>query len=428
MPPTSAISDIHVGTQTGGILRLHWARSVFGNTAAMFVARVLTTLSQVLAFAIVEKAYGTNALDRYAVAFAVATFVGLALDFGTSTWATREVAQSHTITAGVRARLPMLGLVILGLCAAVATQVLSAGEAVVIVLTGVLLSGSYLAKGVFMGQRMHDREMVFAAAESFGLVVLLAGAYLKILPHLAPLIYTAVAYAGGATGRWLTMPSDTKASIGARGTPWSFAGMVPYGAQNIVMMASAQLDVLLLAAFWTAKVPGAIAAYALAMRVYYAAPMLLDALGSALLPRFVHQPGRYRRVAIQGTVAGSIVAASAAGLFAWVAPLFGYSTEIVRQLRLALLILACSFFARCGAYVLGALVTAQGGQRARLLSASASLAVMVALDLILIPAQGLVGAAWALVVADWVQVGGYALGAWRVVVAPRHPAPLGVTD
>jgi Na+-driven multidrug efflux pump len=162
------------------------------------------------------------------------------------------------------------------------------------------------------------------------------------------------------------------------------------------------------------------------MRVYYAAPMPLDALASALLPRFVEHPGRYRRAAVLGTAVGTFAAACGAGAFAWAAPVLGYGDAVVRQLRIALVILACSFLARCLAYVLGALVTAQGRQRTRFVSALTSLTVMVALDIVLIPSHGLVGAAWAMVVADWVQIAGYAVGVRRITVATRRAIPQGL--
>ncbi len=406
-------------------------RSVSGNTVAMLLARLLTTLSQAAAFALVEKGYGTQTLDRYAVAFAAATFVGLSLDFGTSTWATRELALRRPAYACVRARLPMLSLVLVGLAVGVGADVLDIGQALEIVAIGAVLAASYLAKGLFMGRRMHEREAIFAAAESALMIALLAGSFLKILPHLSPLIYTCMAYAAGALGRWVTMPAAIRPArgTGAAGTTaasWWFKTMTPYGAQNMVMMASTQLDVVLLAALWLMPVPGGVAAYALAMRVYYAAPMPLDALSSALLPRFVERPGEHRRTAILGTVLGSLLAACTAGSFAWAAPLFGYSQEIVHQLRVALLILAFSFLARCLAYVLGALVTAQGRQRTRLFSATGSLTVMVTLDLILIPSHGLVGASWAMVAADWVQIVGYAVGVWRIGVSARRAIPQGL--
>jgi O-antigen/teichoic acid export membrane protein len=401
-------------------------RSVPGNTAAMLLARVLTTLAQAGAFALVEKGYGTHTLDRYAVAFAAATFVGLSLDFGTGTWATRELALRRPVCACLRARLPMLGLVAVGLALGVGAHDLDTAQALEIVAMGTVLAGSYLAKGLFMGRRMHEREAIFAALESCLMILLLTGSYLQILPHLSPLLYTTMAYAAGALGRWLTMPAALRPSRGAGGVGWWFRTMTPYGAQNMVMMASTQLDVVLLAALWLMPMPGGVAAYALAMRVYYAAPMPLDALSSALLPRFVERPGQHRLAAILGTVLGTLIAASTAALFAWIAPLFGYSEAIVHQLRVSLLILSFSFMARCLAYVLGALVTAQGRQRTRLFSATGSLTVMVTLDLILIPHHGLIGASWAMVAADWVQIAGYGVGVWRINLSARRAIPQGL--
>lgn len=401
-------------------------RSVPGNTAAMLLARALTTLAQAGAFALVERGYGTQTLDRYAVAFAAATFVGLSLDFGTSTWATRELALRRPVCACLLARLPMLGLISVGLALGVGAHVLDSAQALEIVAMGVALAGSYLAKGLFMGRRMHEREAIFAALECGLILALLAGSCLRVLPHLSPLLYTSTAYAAGALGRWLTMPSGLRPSRVAGGVGWWFRTMMPYGAQNMVMMASTQLDVVLLAALWMGPVPGGVAAYALAMRVYYAAPMPLDALSSALLPRLVENPGQHRRTAVLGTALGTLTAVSSAALFAWIAPLFGYSQPIVHQLRIALLILSCSFLARCLAYVLGALVTAQGRQRTRLLSAIGGLTVMVALDLLLIPHHGLVGASWAMVAADWVQIVGYGVGVWQINVSARRAIPQGL--
>jgi O-antigen/teichoic acid export membrane protein len=408
------------------LFTLRRVRSTAGNTAAMLVARAVTTLSQAAAFALVERAYGTGALDSYAVAFSAATFLGLSLDFGMGTWATREVALRRPTYACVSARVPMLALATLALAIGMRARVLDVEQAVGILAMGTALAASYLAKGLFVGARMHEREAIFAAGESAAMIVLLAGSFVGVLPHISPLFYTAAAYAAGALGRWLAMPEELRPSTGAGNVEWWIKAMSPYGLQSIVMMASTQLDVLLLAALWSAKVPGGVAAYALAMRVYYAAPMPLDALSSALLPRFVDRPGQYRRTAMVGTTAGSLVAVSGAGLFAWAAPLFGYSPSIVHQLRVVLLILACSFFARCWAYVLGALVTAQGKQRIRLVSALTSLTVMVTLDVILIPSHGLIGAAWAMVVADWVQIAGYTVGVWRVSVASRRAVPQGL--
>src|SRR6185312_3150035 len=87
-------------------------RSMPGNAAATLVARAFTTMAQVAVFAVIAREYGAGALDQYAVAFSIATFAGLALDFGMSVWATREVARGNHISPQLRARFP-LGCVVL---------------------------------------------------------------------------------------------------------------------------------------------------------------------------------------------------------------------------------------------------------------------------------------------------------------------------
>jgi len=139
-------------------------------------------------------------------------------------------------------------------------------------------------------------------------------------------------------------------------------------------------------------------------------------LGAALLPRFVDQPGRYRRLAVLGTAAGTALAIGAAALFALIAPALGYGSAIVGDMRGVLLILSASFLARCSAYVLSAYMTAQGAQVPRLVASIAALVTMVSLDVVLIPTAGIDGAAWAMVAADWVLAIGYLLGSRRTAV------------
>src|SRR5207302_312221 len=96
------------------------------------------------------------------------------------------------------------------------------------------------------------------------------------------------------------------------------------------------------------------------------------------------------------------------------------------QLRTVMEILSLAFLARCLAYVLGAFVTAQGGQRSRLWSSIVALASMIALDLVLIPRYGITGAAVAMVVSDWTLFLGYLLGAVHIIRVRQHQvAPFG---
>jgi O-antigen/teichoic acid export membrane protein len=395
-------------------------RSVQGNAAATLAARSLTTLSQVVVFAAIVREYGPLALDRYAVAFAVATFAGLALDFGTSLWATREVAGGQRADAFLRARAPLAALI--GLIVFVGAQagLLTLGQALAILVTAVAIAASLLARGIFWGRLMHDREAIFAALESWGLVAMLVAVHFGGLPHVNPLLYTALAYSIGALGRWVTMRGDLRPVFGSAGTIAWARQITAYGVQGLVITVSAQVDIILLSALSVHGAPGTIAAYALALRVYYASPMPLEALGAALLPRFVGQPGRYRRAALLGTVVGTAVAATGAILFYLLAPELGYGSAIVSHMREVLLVLALAFPARCAAYVAGAYVTAQGGQRTRLIASLSALITMAALDLTLIPARGAIGAAWAMVASDWVLLLGYLIGSRQTAIRTHH--------
>jgi Na+-driven multidrug efflux pump len=113
------------------------------------------------------------------------------------------------------------------------------------------------------------------------------------------------------------------------------------------------------------------------------------------------------------------VACVAAVAFVVIVPVFGYGASVVAQLRTVMAVLSLAFLARCVAYVLGAFVTAQGGQRSRLWSSVAALTSMVTLDFLLIPAYGAKGAAVAMVISDRVLFLGYLWGTVRIVRLQR---------
>jgi O-antigen/teichoic acid export membrane protein len=397
-------------------------RSVPGNAAATLLARMFTTLAQVAVFAVIAREYGAKALDSYAVALSIATFAALVLDFGMSVWATREVARNRRISPQLRARVPLVCVVLLATIACAVAGLVPAYEAALVGVVAVAMAASLLARGVFWGRRLHDRETGFAALESWGVVILLLAARFGALPPSNPLLWTAIAYTVGAIGRWMSMPRDARPTGQSDPTmPW-MRELAPFGIQNMVTTASAQLDVILLSILVIHPRPGTVAAYALALRVYYASPMPLEALGAALLPRFVEDAHAYRRAAIIGTLIGTVLAVCGALAFALAAPLLGYGDEIVDLMRTVLLILSLAFLARCSAYVLSAYVVARGAQLTRLAASAAALGTMVALDVTLIPVIGAYGAAWAMVAADWVLLVGYVLGTRRT--ATRAPANL----
>jgi O-antigen/teichoic acid export membrane protein len=399
-----------------GSLRI---RSAGGNAIATLVARGVSTLAQALAFSIVAKTYGVDSLDSYALGFTIATFAGLVLDFGTGTWVTRQVALRQPASTYVVARAPVLALGLIGALVAVVSGAASVPEALAIVAMSIAIAISLLGQGLFWGQMMHEREMCFAVAESCLVLLFLAGNHFAILPGDHPLVYTAAAYVIGASGRCATLWRKGRPDLGALELGNWWRQMRSYGMQSLVTIASTQLDTILLAALVVGNAPGTVAAYALAMRVYYAAPMPLQAVGAALLPRFVREPERQMRVALLGTAIGSLVACAAAVAFVVIVPVFGYGASVVAQLRTVMEILSLAFLARCVAYVLGAFVTAQGGQRSRLWSSVAALTSMIALDFLLIPVYGAKGAAVAMVISDWVLFLGYLLGTVRIIRLQR---------
>jgi O-antigen/teichoic acid export membrane protein len=387
-------------------------RSTLGNAGAALVGRGTATIAQALSFAIVGKAYGTPELDRYALGFSIAVFASIILDFGTGTWMTRQIALRQPGSFFVFARLPLLIVATLGGIAAWMAGVLTLPELLAVAVMSAALATSLLAQGVFWGHLMHERDTIFAVAESCLLLLLLIGDKYGLLPHGEPLLYAAAAYSLGAVGRCLILPRDIsmRRANGNIVTWWKITHS--YGLQNIVTVASTQLDTILLAALFVGGPAGTVAAYALAMRVYYAAPLPVQSMAAALLPRFVENPAKYRRVAILGTIIGTVVAAVGAAVFTLVIPFFGYAPSVVTGLRTVMEILALAFFARCAAYTLGAFITARGNQRTRLWSSVASLSTMVVLDLLLIPRHGATGAALAMVASDWVLLICYGCGAF----------------
>jgi O-antigen/teichoic acid export membrane protein len=374
----------------------------------------------------VVQTYGVHSLDSYALGFTIATFAGFVLDFGTGTWVTRQVALGGPAPMFVLARLPVLAIGCIAAATIALAGLASGPEALAVVVMGVAVAVSLLGQGFFWGLMMHDREMYFAIAESVLVVTFLAANHFAILPGNQPLMYTAAAYAVGAAGRSIVLLRHRRLDFGRGNVADWWTQMRSYGMQGLVTIAAAQLDTILLAGLLVGNATGAVAAYALAMRVYYAAPMPLQALAAALLPRFVTQPRRHLRVALLGTILGSLAACGAAVAFLLIAPVFGYGNPVVSQLRTVMGILAIAFLARCATYVLGAFVTAQGGQRSRLWSSTAALGTMITLDLLLIPPFGVKGAAIAMVVADWTLLAGYLLAFIHIIRVRHQPmAPVG---
>jgi Na+-driven multidrug efflux pump len=190
--------------------------------------------------------------------------------------------------------------------------------------------------------------------------------------------------------------------------------MYSYAGQELVVSAQTQLDVLLLGMLWVGPSAG-LAAYGLAMRFYYAIGMPFESLGTAVLPRVaMREPIAWRNV-LRWAVPVGIAAIAGMMLATSLGTLFGLSPLGASYLRTIGMILLLALPFRFASYVLGAVVTGSGRQRARLISATLGLATMVGLDAALIPVHGPAGAAAALVCADAVLMTAYAAAARKAL-------------
>jgi O-antigen/teichoic acid export membrane protein len=396
-------------------------RSLSKNTLATLAARAFTTAGQLVIFALVAVTYGEAALDRYVVLLAIAFLGGVVADFGAGLYVTREVALDRPPNLGIRVRTLLTVPLLVGITWAITASKVTVTEGVALSVLVIALAASLLAKGLFWGQILYEREAAVASSEVAALSLIFVGISVGALPKVDPLALAACCYAAGALVRWLWVLSRSRPDLSreTRGAKW-LRDVSPYGLQTLVTTTSAQLDLVLLSLLWTADAAGAVAAYAVALRVYYAAPMPLEALSAALLPRLVTDTQqRFRQMAILGA-AGCVLTVIAILIFGAFAPLFGFEDTVVDPLRSILWVLLLAVPMRCSSYLLGALVTAQGAQKERFLASSAALITMVTLDLALIPDYGPIGAAWALVAADSVLATGYALAAHRAHRMPRN--------
>jgi O-antigen/teichoic acid export membrane protein len=382
------------------------------NTASTFVARVSSMAVQAIGFAIVANMDGSAALNSYAVSTTVAFLGALLLDFGTSTWITRRVALGELPGPFLTARLP---LVLIGCAVALGAWSIGGTDLELPLATLVMaisIGISLTARGVFWGQFEYDWEAGCSIGESVLVVLLLFLSGTGVLPRLDPIVWPALGYGIGAVARVSIVRFTHDKAFWSRRLPGWWQQTYSYGMENLLVAAGTQLDVLILAVLATSaeQEAGAVAAYALAMRVYYGAPTLVQALAAALLPRFTQDDQEHLSQAWKGTVGGAVVGFGAAVAFAVGCPLLGYPDSVVTSLRQALAILSLSFAPRCAAYVLGAYLTARGEQRIRVRGSLMAALVMIAGDFALIPLMGANGAAIAMVAADWLLFGAYFYG------------------
>jgi O-antigen/teichoic acid export membrane protein len=376
------------------------------------VSRLSTVVGQVVALSIISRGYGSRAIDGYSFALALALFGALFIDFGTGLRGTREVAAGTRLAPSALARLPFAAVVVIAVALLSVAGRLTSTEAGAVAALAVAQAASALAKGIFWGSLRFGREAMFAIGEVALLAVLLAigASAAGALP--GPMACCALAYVTGAVARWAFVPAHLRpAGSAVRFRAW-LSDTAAYGLQSLTVTASAQLDLVILALLVSSRETGVVGAYALGLRVYYAAPMPIESFAAALLPRFVTRESNRVRSSVAAGGVASIGAVSAMAAFVVAAPWLGFHHDVVGALRNVTLILALGMPFRCMAYICGAWLTARGYQRRRFVASATALATMLLLDFALIPTHAASGAAIAMVAADGVLFLGYGLATW----------------
>jgi O-antigen/teichoic acid export membrane protein len=393
--------------------------SLIGNASAALFGRLASAGGQFACLLFIGGRLGGHVLDRYVLMFTLVGLAATVVDFGSGTWAMREVAADRPLRFAWRIRVCAFLLIVVVALLMIRSGHLSEREAAFGLAWMALSASTLLARGALWGLRSHHIEAYAGALETCGLAAALALLPTHIIEPVGPVGLAVLAYASGLALRIVFL---LRQRLQTSPAAVSIATLAPYGLQSFVTFAGMRLDVVLLYSMGAGIEPGALGGYAVALRAYAAAPMPVEAVSAALLPRMVRSVEPYISQIRRLWLGGAAIATAAVYAFMWLLPRIETSAAIGTAAGSVLRVLIFSIGLRCGAYLLGAIVTAQGRQAERLLASAASLVTMVVLDLLLIPHHGAVGAAWAFAVSDVVLVALYAASAARIIRAARIDA------
>lgn len=399
--------------------------SLKGNASSALLGRLASASAQVACLLIIDHRLGSHALDRYVLIYTLTGLAGTVIDFGSGVWLVREIAAGRPVRFAWRTKIGALFFIILAAVWGLHADELSGQEVAWGLVWTIVSAATMMARGILWGLRAHHIEACAAALETCGLAIALAILPMSFLEPIGPMGLALFAYGGGLAYR-----SAVVSRRNLRRSPGgiSVATLAPYGLHGFVSYAGMRVDVVLLYALGATATPGALAGYALALRAYAAAAIPLEAVSTALLPRLVTGVGPYIGKILRVWLGGGLLATAGVLASLWLLPMIEGSPAVIASTRPVLMILVFSVGLRCGASLLGAIVTAQGRQSERLAASAASLVTMVGLDFLLIPTHGVVGAAWAFAISDAVLVSLYGASAARIVrtsrtleISPSHP-------
>jgi len=379
------------------------------DTATLLVARAMGPAVSVVLLAILARKDGAADVGLYGLAAAVFSLLEAASSLGMRHLLPRELARRDDRALLASAAVACLSVgTVLALITGVSTLWMRGGMATVVALAAaatplaavaVTEEGYWLARG-----RASRLAWALLAEQGVRLVVSLAALYLGA--GVETLV--AVMVLGRAVAVVLTLPpggltlwATNRSSLRVL---WSevpvFLGL------EAVYQLYWRVDVLLLSALTPLSEVGF---YVAAYRVFSALLLLPQSYGQILLPGMVKDGGRrlLRRgiieMLVMGAVLGFVAAVGSAPLMRLV---YGQGFE---RAALVLTILSLGMVLASVDQPQGRALVARGRQRLDLTVLTVATACNAALNLILIPTHGAVGAAAATLVSLAVSVGGHAL-------------------
>lgn len=398
----------------GSVARVS-SRRLIGNSGALVLAQLGTALLQLVALAVVTRFLGPGRYGSLVTARAYTSVIAVVADAGIATMALRNLAAwtsveerrehaSDMLAVSVRATVAVsvIGWLLLLLLfpqpSDTATR--SAGE--VFLLCGLVAPVTGICSAMAVNA---DNGYLIAAGQLAGAVFGTAASVVAVSVRLG---FVGVAISQGsaslvtAVTLVLLVRPMIRPSRRVRSPRSTLLDALPMGAVNSINVLYVSADVLLLSWLGTRA---AVGAYGVAYRVVallISLPSLFMINVQPLLVRSISDQPRFRAVVDRALETSRIAAVALAVLFVR----FGHDVAFLLGGRrfhhsgplVSILVVGVAISFQSG--VIGPALLALGRQRLLLYSQSAAAVVNIAINLVVIPRYGALGAAWAFVASE----------------------------
>lgn len=378
-------------------------RRIFRNFLNLGAAQAVAMASGFVTTVILGRALGPENFGILGFGVALLSFFGLAVVAGTDTYATREIARDHAggvslarRVLGLRAALVIAALAVLGVVVAWMDQPAPVKAVVLIQGIGVVSLGlllDFYYQGVERMGIIAVRQSGAAALSLCAVLVLVRGPddlYVAAAVPVCATLVAALAMMARFAGEHACFP------IAPRPDRWGalLRGAAPFAVTGLMITAYTFVDIVMLGFMRT---PQELGWYAAAARVMALGLVLGNLMGAAFLPSLAaarggaHQVGAARNLARAALFVGMPVAAFG----------MGFSGEILEFLfgapfrggTAAMVVLMAAIGVAHVQIVFGTPLIGWNAEKTYTVAVTLAAGVNVVLNLLLIPAFGIVGAA-----------------------------------